>query len=101
MANVNADYEAITSTANLINTNHESITQILTQLKTAVDSLVSGQFKTDLASGAFQSSYEQFNTGVTQTLTGLHGMSAFLKQAQSGFESLDSSLSQAASQLNS
>lgn len=98
MANVSANYEAITSTANLLSSNHETITGILTHLKSAVDSLVQGEFKTDLASGAFQSSYEQFNTGVTNTLQGLQGMSQFLHQAQQGFQSLDQSLAQSASQ---
>jgi WXG100 family type VII secretion target len=96
MANVNADYEAITSTANLLTTQHEQITQILTNLKASVDSLVQGGFRTDLASGAFQSSYEQFNAGVTNTLNGLQGMSQYLHQAQQGFQSLDASLAQAA-----
>ena len=73
----------------------EELTNILDKLKGQVDQLVSSGFVTDKASGAFQSSYEQFTTGATETIEGLDGMSQFLTKTQEALSDLDTQLASA------
>jgi len=96
MANLNVTYAELQQVSNQLNSGHGELTQILTQLKSAVDSLVAAGFQTDQASGAFHNSYTQFNTGVNQTLEGLVGMSQYLTKAQEAMADLDSQLASAA-----
>jgi WXG100 family type VII secretion target len=83
-------YEELQSTAGQLRTGREEITTNLTRLRSLVDGLVSSGFVTDMASGRFQQSYTQWNTGATNVIQGLDGMSAFLDQAIARHEQLDS-----------
>ena len=71
------------------------MTEQLQSLRSMIDSLVGGEFRTQLASPRFQESYEQWDSGAQQMLEGLEGMASFLNQAVGGFEQLDSDLQQA------
>lgn len=95
MANVNVTYQELTDTANRLKTGQSDIENKLSELKKAVDQLISAGFQTDKASGAFSSSYDQFTTGATKTIQGLEGMSQFLKASADAFTQVDDQLSSA------
>lgn len=78
MPDVRADYEHMTQVANMLNQYHGDITEKLTQLKSAVDNLVSEGYVTDVSSKKFEEGYNEFNSGVTQTLEGMNELSRFL-----------------------
>ena len=95
MANVNVAYEDLETVSSQLGSGQEELTNILDKLKGQVDQLVSSGFVTDKASGAFQSSYEQFTTGATETIEGLDGMSQFLTKTQEALSDLDTQLASA------
>jgi len=92
MAGLQVTYADIESTVARLKSGQESLVQTLNQLKSDVDSLVGAGFVTDQASGAFQTSYEQFTTGATNAVNGLEGMYGFLTSAQNAMSDLDQQL---------
>ncbi|MBD8870506.1 WXG100 family type VII secretion target [Nocardioides sp. MJB4] len=95
MANVNVTYEEMKSQATKLAAGRQEIESKLNELKGQVDSLVSGGFVTDSASAAFQSSYDEFSKGASQTIEGLDGMGNYLNKAAEAFQSVDSELASA------
>ena len=67
----------------------------LTELQTLANNLVGSGFVTDSASGAFQTSYDNFTQGTTQAVTGLDGMSQFLTAAADTLSNVDTELGNA------
>ena len=67
----------------------------LTELQTLANNLVGSGFVTDSASGAFQTSYDNFTQGTTQAVTGLDGMSQFLTAAADALSNVDTELGNA------
>ena len=94
MANVHVDYAQLESSATQLTNGKNEIETQLGKLKTMIDNLVTSGFRTDLASGKFQQSYEQWNSGAKNVMQGLEGMTGFLKNAISQHQQLDSQLSQ-------
>ena len=92
MANINVSYQELQDAAARLRSGQEDITGRLQELKSFIDSLVSGGFVTDQASVAFQEQYTQFTTGTTQTVSALEGLSTFLTQTASVLSDVDSSL---------
>jgi len=68
------------------------VEEVLTRLKNAVTSLTSSGFQTDASSVQFETSYEEFNTGVKKTIEGLEGMAGYLKTAADTFKDVDEQL---------
>jgi type VII secretion effector (TIGR04197 family) len=66
------------------------------RLRNQINNLVSGGFATDSASGAFQQSYEQFNTGANQTIGALDQLASNLNMVANTLQQTDQQL---ASQL--
>ncbi len=97
MVNVNVTYGDLTDVAGRLITGKEDLNAKLTELQTVVDNLVSNGFQTDSASGAFQTSYQSFTTGVTQAVAGLDGMSSFLTSATDALANVDNELGKAIS----
>ncbi|MET0448631.1 MAG: WXG100 family type VII secretion target [Aeromicrobium sp.] len=98
MANVNVTYEDMRGAANQLKGGQSEIEGTLEKLKSLVDGLVNGGYVTDKSSKAFNSSYEEFNTGAKQTIEGLTGMAEYLTKAADALEQTDEQL---ASALNS
>lgn len=94
MANVHVDYQQLQSSASQLQSGRQEMEAQLGRLKTMIDNLVASGFVTDRASGKFQQSYEQWNSGAKNVVAGLEGMTGFLKNAISQHEQLDSQLSQ-------
>ncbi len=97
MPNVNVTYEEMRNAGRQLQAGQQDIEGRLQQLKAQVDQLVSSGYVTDQSSRAFQSSYEQFDTGARQMIAGLEGMNQYLQTAAGQFESTDQTLAQ---QLN-
>ncbi|ROS76739.1 WXG100 family type VII secretion target [Cellulomonas sp. PhB143] len=94
MANVNVTFDEMNSAADRLTAGQQQVTDLLHDLKAQVDNLVNGGFVTDQASGAFQTSYEQFTHGTVQAVNGIEGMATFLKQAAQTLGDVDSQLAQ-------
>jgi WXG100 family type VII secretion target len=92
MANVNVTYQQMQDAATKLNNGRVEIDNMLGQLKSLVDSLVSEGYVTDSSSKSFQSSYDEFTTGAKNTIAGLEGMSGYLTKAAQTFQDADSSL---------
>lgn len=92
MANLNVTYSELEGTASKLQTGQTELEEKLSQLKSMVDDLISAGFQTDKASGAFASAYDEFTTGARSTISGLEGLSAFLKSAADQFTSTDDAL---------
>jgi WXG100 family type VII secretion target len=92
MANLNVTYQELSDVSVRLTNGQRTVEDELSALKSAVDGLVAAGFQTDNASGAFQSSYSEFDSGVRQVVAGLEGMSSFLKQAASSYEQTDQGL---------
>ena len=95
MANVNVTYQEMNDAATQLTNGQAEIETQLGRLKSLVDSLVSGGYVTDSSSKQFQASYEEFNTGVTNTVDGLNGMATYLKTAAQTFQDADTQLASA------
>ena len=82
--------------AQALRNTRDQITQELQRARMQVDNLVSSGFVTDSASGAFQTSYQEFTTSATKTIDALTTISQNLDQVVRTLEETDKSL---ASQL--
>jgi hypothetical protein len=63
MTDVTVGYEGMQSAASQLQQGQEQMTEQLQSLRSMIDSLVSGEFRTHLASPRFQESYEEWNSG--------------------------------------
>lgn len=94
MANVNVTYDELRTTAGQLRSGQQQLTDILNTLRTTVNNLVASGFQTDQASGAFQTSYEEFTSGTQQAVNGLEGMASFLEQSAQTLQEVDAQLAQ-------
>lgn len=92
MANMNVTYDDMRSAASNLESGKAEIADRLMRLKSLVDSLVSSGYVTDRSSVAFKDSYDEFNTGITQVLEGLTGMSSYLNKAAQTLSDADTQL---------
>lgn len=95
MANLNVTYEQMQAQATKFNAAKSEIEDKLAALRNEVQSLVSGGFVTDSASGQFEHSYEQFNNGAKEAIGGLEGMAMYLNKAAAAFQDVDQELAKA------
>ena len=93
MANVHVDYQELQRSASQLKSGQQEVEGQLGRLKSMIDNLVGSGFVTDQASGKFQQSYEQWNSGAKNVIAGLEGMSGFLQKAIAQHQQLDSELS--------
>ncbi|MDQ2706945.1 MAG: WXG100 family type VII secretion target [Actinomycetota bacterium] len=91
---VHVDYDQLQSSASQLQNGKTEMEAQLSKLKAMIENLVGSGFRTDLASGKFRESYEQWNSGATNVMQGLEGMTGFLKSAIAQHQQLDSQLSQ-------
>ncbi len=92
MPNINVTYGDMNDAASKLRSGKDELDSRLTQLKSMVDNLVTTGFITDAASPAFQQVYTEFNQGVTQTIQGLDGISAYLDKAVTAMQDMDHQL---------
>lgn len=92
MANLNVTYEQMDSAATRLRSGQGELEAKLNELRALVNELVSNGFTTTSASGAFNSSYEQFTTGAQRTVQGIDGMAQFLNKAAEALRATDEQL---------
>jgi len=92
MTNVNITYSELTDAATFMDTQRGVITDALTLLQNRVTLLTSEGFRTDQASGQYEDSYNQLNTGISQAVGGLEGMAGFLRSVAQTYSTVDSQL---------
>ena len=92
MPNMNVTYQDMQDAASRLSQGEDEIKSKLAQLKSLVDSLVSGGYVTDKSSVAFSNSYQEFNDGSTKTISGLTGMASYLNKAADALAQTDSDL---------
>lgn len=95
MAGLNVTYEEMDNAAKKLTSAQTEIEGTLGQLKRMIETLVSEGFVTDSASVQFDTSYEEFNDGVTKTVAGLEGMSNYLTTAAETLQQTDVELGNA------
>ena len=93
MPEVTVGYEGVQNVSTQLKNGQGDMNEKLQTLKTQVDQLVGGDFRTQLASPKFQESYQQWTTGAQNMLQGLDGMSSFLDTVVREHQDLDSRLS--------
>ena len=92
MTNINVGYDGLQRAAGQLRTGQSDMTQRLQALKSMIDQLVNSEFRTDLASGRFNDSYQQWSTGAQNMIDGLEGMSTYLGQVIQEYQELDNRL---------
>lgn len=95
MPNMSVTYGDMQDSASRLTNGEQEINTQLRQLKSLVDSLISGGYVTDQSSVAFGNSYQEFNDGATKTIAGLEGMSSYLTKASQALQDTDSQLAKA------
>lgn len=95
MANLNVTYQEMIDAAQRLDAGREQMTTTLTDLSRLIDQLVAEGFQTQLASGAFNETYEKFTSGTTQAVHGLEGLSQFLRSASDAMQKTDEELAKA------
>jgi WXG100 family type VII secretion target len=95
MPNLNVTYGDMQDAAGRLVNGEQDIESKLRELKSLVDSLISGGYVTDQSSVAFGNSYQEFNDGATKTIEGLNGMSDYLNKASDALQQTDSELAKA------
>lgn len=95
MANLNVTYDDMRDAAKRLSSGEDEIKAKLDQLKSLVNSLVSGGYVTDRSSVAFSNSYQEFTDGATKTVSGLTGMATYLTKAADALSQTDQDLASA------
>ena len=73
MANLNVTYDQMQSAATRLRNGQKDLESKLNELRSLVQQLVQNGFTTSRASGAFDSSYQEFTQGATRTVRGIDG----------------------------
>jgi WXG100 family type VII secretion target len=92
MGDVNVGYDGVQQAATQLRAGQADISQRLQTLKSMIDQLVGSEFRTQLASGRFRDSYQQWSTGAQNVIEGLDGMANFLTQVVQQHQDLDARL---------
>lgn len=92
MANLNVTYSEMENEASALRSGRTEIESQLTTLRNRIDALVSSGFVTTSASGAFQSMYQEFTHGATQTIGALDNIASSLSQMAQQLQETDDAM---------
>jgi WXG100 family type VII secretion target len=95
VSNLRVTYADMQAAAKQLQAGQQTIESDLARLQKLIDSLVTGDYVTDLSSKQFEASYREFNTGATKMIQGLTSMGQYLDAAAKAFHETDSSLASA------
>jgi WXG100 family type VII secretion target len=93
--NLDVTFDDMETAAKQLRDGQEEIEGKLGDLKAKVDDLVNSGYVTDRSSKAFDESYTEFNTGVTNVVEGLDGMATYLDEAANALRETDEELAKA------
>lgn len=91
MTDFGANYSEMEAVSGKLTTGKEDIDGVLTDLKTAVDTLLGEDFKTQHMSGKFGDGYEELTTGLQSAVEGIQEMSESLMGMMQKIQELDGS----------
>ena len=94
MTNLNVTYDQMHSAATRLRNGQQDLESKLNELRSLVQQLVQNGFTTSRASGAFDSSYQEFTQGATRTVKGIDGMADYLNKAAQALQQTDEQLAQ-------
>ncbi len=92
MANLDITYSRLTDVARDLTMGQQNLQEILTDLMAKVTDLTADGFRTDTASGQYETSYTEFHDGIMKAVAGLEGMSTFLTSTATAYADVDSQL---------
>lgn len=92
MANVTVTYDDLRTQATQLRNGQRAIEDQLGQMKSQIDNLVGSGYVTDKSSKAFDTTYQDFTSGATQTIGAIDGLASFLESAANALESTDEQL---------
>ncbi|MDR0286085.1 MAG: WXG100 family type VII secretion target [Propionibacteriaceae bacterium] len=92
-SNFNMGYEGINSQAIIMRSHEAEFQNMLHQLAGQVANLTATEFRTDVASVAFNGAYEQFTAGASKALSALQDMARYLDSAATTVQVMDRELS--------
>jgi len=92
MTNLNVTYADMEQAASHLKAGHHLMHAELQRLYRICEQLTTSTYVTDSSSGAFMTSYTQFNTGANQMMDGLQGMATFLTSAAQALRDTDQHL---------
>lgn len=95
MGSIKVTYEDLSTNAKALRDGQRDAEAILTKLKGQIDALVRDGFVTEKASGAFETTYESYNKGATETIQALDGLATFLEKSVEALTSTDDELAKA------
>jgi uncharacterized protein YukE len=93
---VNSDRTGETSAQLLAD--FQTATDMLGQIRIRVDGLLSDGYTTPAAEAQFKPFFDQFHTGMTQTVQGLQGIGQYVKGVGDAFDQTDTGLGQSLAQ---
>lgn len=92
MPNVNVTYSDMKDAAARLRQGQDDMNSKLTELGSLIDSLVGSGFQTDVASGAYQDQFHQFQTGTRQAIDALQNLAQYLDGAADALHDTDTGL---------
>ena len=92
MANINVSYQELNSAADRLIAGRDDLNSKIGERQSLIGQLVSSGFVTDKSSGAFNTSYDQFSNGARQTISGIDGLSNFLRITATTLSEVDAQL---------
>jgi WXG100 family type VII secretion target len=96
MANLSVTYGELEAAGSKLDAGRGDLEAKLSELQRQIEALVSSGFVTDRSSKAFESQCQAFTHGAQQAVSGLEGLSGYLRHAAETLRSTDQQL---ASQL--
>ena len=94
MANLNVTYDQMQSAATRLRNGQKDLESKAQRAALTRPALVQNGFTTSRASGAFDSSYQEFTQGATRTVQGIDGMADYLNKAAQALQQTDEQLAQ-------
>ena len=92
MADIKVTSESLASVAGQLSSGSQSIESQLSNLKSLVEGLLSGDWQTTSASGAFNELYNQWDQAGMQLKESLQGISDLLNQASLSYEDSETAI---------
>jgi type VII secretion effector (TIGR04197 family) len=89
VATYHVQTEDIQESASWLQQNMQTLLDGMTEAKNKIDTLIQGGYSTPAAQAKFGPYFDEYKTGVDQTLRGMEGISQYLTQVGTAFEDTD------------
>ncbi|HEY8547306.1 MAG TPA: WXG100 family type VII secretion target, partial [Acidimicrobiales bacterium] len=96
---ITVGYEGLQQAANQLKSGKQDLVTTLKDLQSVIRSLTGGGFKTRVASGRFQTHYDNWTQSATDLISSLDDISRAIQDAQQKHEQADAALAEGAGGL--